>query len=259
MALVIKELNDSVAVLTINHCEKLNALSGALIQEIREALMDFKHQHARVIILRAPEGTRIWSAGHDIRELPKGDRDPLSWNDPLRILIREIESYPTPIIAMIDGGVWGGACEVAMACDMVYASPDATFYFTPAKLGVPYNVTGVLNLMTMIDMPILKEMVFTAEPVSAERAYGLGIVNHVVPADQLFDFTMKKAATMAANSPLSISVFKEQLRILADAMPVTTDVFERIQEMRRVVYSSQDYKEGIQAFYEKRKPQFDGC
>ena len=111
----------------------------------------------------------------------------------------------------------------------------------------------------MIALPILKEMVFTAEPVSAERALSLGMVNDVVSSDKLFDFTMHKATIIAANAPLSISVFKEQLRILADAMPVTTDVFERIQEMRRVVYSSQDYREGIQAFYEKRKPKFDGC
>jgi len=257
--LVIKEFKDSIAVLTLNHSAKLNALSSELIQAFRDALCDFRHHNARVVILRAAEGSRTWSAGHDVHELPKGDRDPLGWDDPLRILVREIEEYPIPIIAMIEGGVWGGSCEVVMACDLIFAAPEATFAFTPAKLGVPYNVTGVLNLMTMIDMPILKEMVFTAEPLTAERAFSLGIINHVVSSEQLFDFTMEKAATIAANSPLSISVFKEQLRILADAMPVTPDVFERIQEMRRIVYSSKDYKEGLQAFYDKRKPRFKGC
>ena len=78
-----------------------------------------------------------------------------------------------PVIAMIEGSVWGGACELAITCDLVIATPDATFAFTPARLGVPYNTAGILNMMKSIGMPLLKEMLFTARPISAERALQL--------------------------------------------------------------------------------------
>ncbi len=87
----------------------------------------------RAVVLRAKPGVKIWSAGHDVDELPEGHRDPLGWSDPLRRLIRAIEKHPAPVIAMIEGGVWGGACEAAMACDIVIAAPNATFALTPAN------------------------------------------------------------------------------------------------------------------------------
>ena len=135
----------------------------------------FARERIRVVVLRAPPGMRIWSSGHDVRELPEGGRDPLGWDDPLRYFVRAIEECPAPVIAMIEGGVWGGACEVAFACDLIIAAPNATFAVTPARLGVPYNVTGMLTLLNAGSARVVKEMAFTARPVSAERAERLGI------------------------------------------------------------------------------------
>jgi methylmalonyl-CoA decarboxylase len=101
-------------------------------------------------------------------------------------------------------------------------------------------------------------MAFTAKPMPAERAERLGMINYVVPHEQLEQFTFELARTIAANAPLSVAVMKEQLRILGGAHPMSPQGFERIQGLRRVVYDSQDYQEGLRAFKEKRAPRFRG-
>jgi len=258
LSLVLSSLNERIGTITLNHPAKRNALSEAMVEQIVQALAQLKNEQARVAILRAPPGTKVWSAGHDVTELPAGRRDPLGWDDPLRLLIREIENFPAPVIAMVEGGVWGGACETVLACDLIVAAPEATFAVTPAKLGVPYNVSGMLTFLNAASLRIVKEMVFTAQPVPAERAERLGIINHVIAAEQIEAFTLELARTIANNAPLSIAVMKEQLRILAGAHPMTPQGFERVQGLRRLVYDSEDYLEGVQAFLQKRKPVFQG-
>jgi len=258
MPLVLMTMEDSIGTIVLNHPEKRNALSQALIADLLEALKAFRDQSARVIILRAPEGAKVWSAGHDVSELPQSHRDPLGWDDPLRQLIREIENYPAPIIAMVEGSVWGGACEAAFACDIVIAAEDATFAITPAKLGVPYNLSGLLTFMNVISLHVAKEMAFTALPVTAARAERIGIINRVVPQQNLKQQTYDMAKQIAKNSPLSIAVMKEELNLLSNAYDLSPVMFERIQSLRRVVYNSRDYQEGIRAFLEKRAPTFTG-
>jgi methylmalonyl-CoA decarboxylase len=252
------EVRDQIGVITLDHPAKRNALSKALVDEIMAALADFKARRLRVAILRAGPGAKVWSAGHDVDELPESRRDPLGWDDPLRYLIREIETFPAPVIAMIEGTVWGGASETVFACDLIVATPETTFAITPARLGVPYNIAGVLTFLNAASMRIGKEMAFTAKPLGAERAERLGMINYVVPVEDLEPFTFGLAATICENAPLSIAVMKEQLRILAGARPMSPQGFERVQGLRRLVYDSDDYQEGIRAFKEKRRPVFRG-
>lgn len=258
MALVNTSIDGHVGTITLNNSEKRNALSDALVGEVVAAFRDFGERRLRVVILRAMPGVKVWSAGHDVGELPEGRRDPLGWDDPLRHLIREIEEFPAPVIAMIEGTVWGGASETVFACDLIVAAPEATFAVTPAKLGVPYNVTGMLTFLNAASIRIVKELLFTAKPMTAERAERVGAINYVVPSGELEAFTYGLANDIALLAPLSISVMKEQLRVLSGAHPVSPRGFERVQGLRRVVYDSYDYGEGISAFREKRKPTFRG-
>lgn len=258
MTLILKEYRDTTGVLTFNHPAKRNALSAGLIEELISGLSEMQAAGVRAAILRAPAEATIWSAGHDVSELPPHGRDPLAYNDPLRRAVRAIEDFPAPVIALIQGSVWGGACEIALTCDMQIVTPDVTFALTPAKLGVPYNTVGILNLMKTICLPVLKEMLFTANTISAERALHAGMVNHILPPEKIEDFTFDLAARIAEMSPLCVALFKEELRILEESRPLSPEVFERLEGLRREVYDSRDYEEGLRAFREKRKPAFSG-
>jgi methylmalonyl-CoA decarboxylase len=258
MSRILSTIDGFVGTITLDHPEKRNALSESMVQAIIAALEDFQRRSVRVVVLRAQPGTKVWSSGHDVGELPEGRRDPLGWDDPLRHLIRQIEYLPAPVIAMIEGSVWGGASETVFACDLIVAVPDTTFAVTPAKLGVPYNVSGVMTFLNAANLRIVKELMFTAKPMPAERAERLGIINHMVPAAELEAFTYGLAAEIAMLAPLSVAVMKEQLRILAGARPMSPQGFERVQGLRRIVYDSEDYQEGIRAFRAKRAPEFRG-
>lgn len=258
MALIETDIRDTVATVTLHDPARRNSLSAALIDELSSAFTTLQAGAIRAVVLRAKPGVKTWSSGHDVRELPTNGRDPLTYNDPLRQVIRTIQHFPAPVIALVEGGVWGGACEMVMSCDMVVAAETATFAITPAKLGVPYNMAGTLNLIQSVSLPVIKEMLFRARPVPAARAKEVGLVNHVVPTEQLDAAVQAIIDDLLANSPLVIALLKEQLQVLAAAYPLSPGTFERIQGMRREIYDSQDYQEGIRAFFEKRAPKFTG-
>ncbi len=258
MSLVLASLSETIGTITLNNPQKRNALSTDLIDQLMTALKMMASPDVRVVVLRSAKGEKVWSSGHDVHELPLSKRDPLTYTDPLRQVIRAIHEHPHPVLAMVEGSVWGGACELIISCDLVVASQAASFTITPAKLGVPYNLSGVLNLVRATNLLFIKEALFTAKPINAERAAVVGMVNHVVPIDELEYFTYQLATRIAENSPLVVSVLKEQIRVITEAAPLNPEGFERVQALRRAVYDSEDYKEGIQAFFEKRKPKFSG-
>ena len=258
LATVDVETSNNIGVITLNNPRKRNALSTELINALCSALEEMRKQEVRVVIVRAPAGSRVFSSGHDVRELPTTGRDPLTYNDPLRRVIRAIELFPAPVIAMIEGSVWGGACELVMSCDVIVAADDCTFAITPAKLGMPYNISGVQNFLNSGGIPLCKEMLFTASPLPVQRLVDRGIVSHAVPRDQLESVTRTIAEEISSNSPLVMGLLKEEMRLLSISHNLGPETFERVQAMRRQIYDSADYQEGIRAFLEKRHPQFQG-
>lgn len=258
MNLILTEFTDQIGWITMNNDTKRNALSFEMLCNLIDAIDEMQLRQARVVVIRANKGAKIWSAGFNIDELPRDGRDPLAYDNPLQQVIRSIMDFPAPVIAMAEGSIWGGACTLAFVCDILIGTPGTTLAITPAKIGVPYHTSGILQFLDIVGAHTAKEMFFTAEPITAEKALTLGILNHMVDPEILEEFTLSLARKIIANSPLSIQVIKEQLNILGNALPITPQTFEHIDMLRRIAGTSKDYLEGLCAFTEKRKPTFRG-
>ena len=255
---VLTDVVGQVGIITLADRDKRNAIGAEMASRVIAALESLRARQVRAIVLRAAPGMSVWSAGHDIGELPPGKRDPLGYDDPLEELIRAVRTFPAPVVAMVHGTVWGGALDLVLSCDLAVADETASFAITPANLGLPYNITGLLHFQGRLPINVIKEMFFTAAPIDARKAKEWLLVNHLVPWDRLESFTVELAATMATKSPLAIAVIKEQLRVLSDYQPIAAQVYERVQGLRRQAYDSSDYLEGLEAFAQRRQPIFRG-
>jgi methylmalonyl-CoA decarboxylase len=230
MALIRTNTADGVGTLAFDNYAHRNALSAGLIAELIAALAGMR-EAARVVVLRSIAKNAVWSAGHDLHELSPKGQDPLAWNDPLEQLLREIGDFPAPVIAMIDGSVWGGACDLVLDCDISLGDEAATFSFVPAKLGLPYNLSGVQRFVTRLPPNVAMEMACTADPVDAERALRVNILNHLVPTAELEARTYAMAKTIAGRHREAIAAFKAQARLLM-ATPVASP--ERLEYVERI-------------------------
>ena len=257
-AIVQTAMQGQVGIITLADQHKRNAIGARMANGIMAALASLQAQDVRAIVIRAAEGMSVWSAGHDIGELPQGRRDPLGYDDPLEGLLRAIRTFPAPIVAMVHGTVWGGALDLVLSCDLVTGDETASFAITPANLGLPYNTTGLLHFVGRLPLNLIKEMFFTAAPLDAQKAKEWMVVNHLVASDELEAVTLELAGIMATKSPMAMAVIKEQLRVLTDYQPIAAQVYERLQGLRRQAYDSSDYLEGLRAFAEKRQPIFRG-
>ena len=199
---------------------------------------------------------KVWSAGHDIKEIPTDGSDPISWNVPFEILLRRVREFPVPVIGMIEGSVWGGACDLAATMDMLVGTPSASFAITPARLGLPYNAAGLVHFLGVLPLHIVKEMLFTAQPLLAEDASRLGLLNRLAPPEELEAAAFGLARDVASRAPLAIRVLKAELRNLSRGPALAAEDLENIQTMRQQAYRSEDFREGIAAFLNRRAPAF---
>ena len=249
----------SVVEVTMTNASRRNAMSAALLGELEEALQAAESAGCRALVFRAEPGVSTWSAGYDIAELPTDGSDPLTWTNPLEGFLHAVRRAPFPVIAAVEGGVWGGACEFVLTCDLIVAVRTATFAITPARLGVPYNTAGVENVLGAVPLNVAKEMFFTAEPISAQAMADYGVVNRLVADTEEMSATAAEIGRRIASlAPLAIKAIKGEMTALTDARSLTSDDFERLTALRRDAWTSEDYQEGIRAFTQKRAPRFDG-
>lgn len=259
MTLLRTETAGHVTTLTITNDRQRNALSSALLSELTAAVLSAEAGSTRALIIRAEPGVSTWSAGHDITELPSDGTDPLTWTNPLENLFRTIRRTPFPVIAAVEGGVWGGACDLVLTCDLVVAMRTASFAITPAKLGVPYNTAGVAHFVSSLPLNIAKEMFFTSNPLTAEQMAGFGVVNRLVASEPELTSEARVLATRIASlAPLAIAAIKAEMTALTDASPLTSSTFEHLTSRRNLAWRSSDYREGIAAFIERRSANFTG-
>ena len=251
------QIANNIGVATINN-PPVNSLSSDVCEKLLESFDEFEKARVRVVIIGANPNTKIWSAGHEIREIPLDGQDAVTWTTGFERVLHRVRNCPAPVIAMLHSSVWGAACDLAVTCDLAIGTPGTTFAITPVKLGISYNTAGMSHFLGALPLHIIKEMVFTGNPLSAEDAYRLGLLNRLVSPEMLEATTMEIAGTIAGRAPLAVSVVKAELNSLSRGVPMSADEFEFIQAARRAAFRSDDLKEGVQAFFEKRTPVFQG-
>ncbi len=220
------------------------------------ALASFESAGVRAVVIRTATPSAVWSAGHDIDELPVRGVDPLPFADPLEELLRAVRGYPGAVIAMVHGTVWGGACDLVLNCDMVVGDDTAAFAVTPARLGLPYSASGIQYFLARLPLNVVNELIMTADLISADRAHDVGILNRLVGADELEACTYALARTVRSRSGESIRAYKLQATTFVRAVALSAQDSQWINQLRHDVYSGDDYAEGIAAFQEKRPPNY---
>ncbi len=249
-------VDDKVGTVALDNFAKRNALGAVTVQEIQHALDEFEGQGVRAVVLRTAAPVHVWSAGHDIDELPVRGVDPLPFADPLEELLRSVRGYPGAVIAMVHGTVWGGACDLVLNCDMVVGDDTAAFAVTPARLGLPYSASGIQYFLARLPLNVVNELIMTADLIPAERAYAVGILNHLVAGDALEARTYELARKVRSRSGEAIRAYKLQATTFVRAVALSAQDSQWINQLRHDVYSGDDYAEGIAAFHEKRPPDF---
>ncbi|MFN0139141.1 MAG: enoyl-CoA hydratase/isomerase family protein [Pyrinomonadaceae bacterium] len=250
------EKRGAVAVLTINRPDKLNALNTKVHTEGVAALDDLrKDDDVRVLVITGA-GEKSFVAGADISEFE--GQTPVTQRDAFheRSLFNSIDAFPKPVIAMVNGFCLGGGNELAMACDIRMASENAKFSQPEINLGIMCGGGGTQRLTHLIGEGRSMEMVLTGDMIDAATAEKFGLVNHVFPADQLEAETMKLAEKIAEKAPIALQLSKEAVKFASRSN--LDEGLRREVDLFAICFSTEDKKEGVAAFLEKRKPTFKG-
>jgi len=253
---VLLDRRDRVAVITINRPEKRNALNIQTRAEGAAILDELRADDSVRVVIITGAGDKAFIAGADIAEF--ADRTAISQREIMleRGLFNAVDTFPKPIIAMVNGYCLGGGCEVALACDIRVASENASFGQPEINLGIIPGGGGTQRLPRLVGEGKAMEMILTGEILDAQTAFNLGLVNHVVPADQLEIKTMEIANRIAEKSPIALRLAKEAIKLASRSN--LDEGLRREVDLFALCFSSADKDEGVTAFLEKRKPEFKG-
>lgn len=250
------EKRDRVAVITINRPDKLNALNIKTREEGAALLDELRNDESVGVVVITGAGEKAFVAGADIGEF--AGRTSITQRDVMmgRSLFTAIDTFPKPVIAMINGFCLGGGCELALACDIRIASENATFGQPEIKLGIIPGGGGTQRLTRLVGEGKAMELILTGDFINAQAALSLGLVNHVVPLDQLQTKTMEIANRMADKSPIALQLAKEAVKLASRSN--LDEGLRREVDLFALCFSTEDKDEGVAAFLEKRKPAFKG-
>ncbi len=251
--ILVEKLEGRVGLIRLNRPRALNALSSALVRELMDALRALNaDDEVGCIVITGSE--RVFAAGADIKEMSTATPvemlavDLLDW-DALR-------KAKKPVIAAVSGWALGGGCELAMACDMIVASETATFGQPEINLGIIPGAGGTQRLIRAVGKALAMEMILNARNLSAEEAYQFGLVNRVVPAESYLDEALTLAREIAARAPVAVRLAKEAVNKAYEMTLAEGLAYE--QRAFFLLFSTEDQREGMQAFMEKRKPEWKG-
>lgn len=245
------EKQDNIAIVTINRPEALNALNSTVITNLEQVVTTLENDRdIRCMILTG--AGRSFVAGADIGEQCSLDLDGgRRWGQRGSALMRRIEKLEFPTIAAVNGFALGGGCELALSCDIILASEKAKFGQPEVGLGIIPGFGGTQRMARIIGTGPAMELIYTADTIDAQRALEIGMVNHVVPADQLMDEAMKLAQKICTNAQKAIRASKLAIRRGIDCDISTAVSYEALAFA--TCFGTEDQKEGMQAFLEKRK------
>jgi enoyl-CoA hydratase/carnithine racemase len=251
---------EAVARLTLNNPEKRNPLDHEVLDAIAAVLPELADGiETRCVVITG--AGRAFSAGYDIGAIPdqsfEQDAEALVAH-PFDDAMEAISAHPYPIVAAINGHCLGGGLELAIRCDLRVCAAGAKLGMPPAKLGLIYSHTGLARFIDVVGVAYTRELFLTGRNVTAERAERIGLVNWTVADDEVESATLALAAEVAAGAPLSITGNKLAIETLAGFPRLTTEQEAQLIELRRSCFASEDFREGIRAFAEKRKPHWRG-
>jgi enoyl-CoA hydratase/carnithine racemase len=250
MTSVLVEQHGAVLVATLNRPEARNAIDASVMAGIAEAVERAEADDDLRALLLTAAGDGVFCAGMDLRAFAAGN---IGAAPPAYLRLLE-GTAAVPVVAAVQGGAVGGGCELVLGADVVVASTAAFFGLPEVKRGL-FAGLGVLQVGRRLPLAIALELALTGDRMDATRAERFGLVNEVVPAEQLYDVALALATRIAANAPLSLAATKELVRAGASG---TDDVRGRLADWSQRVFGSDDAKEGAAAFLGKRDPVWSG-
>ncbi len=253
---VLIEIDDGIGVVTVNRPQLRNALSSETVEALESALREVE-ANADVKVVVITGAGKAFVAGADIKEMSTMDTAAArAFSQRGHRLITLMEQMKKPIIAAVNGYALGGGLELALACDFIYAAEEARLGLPEVTLGVIPGFGGTQNLPRLIGPSRSKELIFTGRQLTAQQAREWGLVNEVVPADELMTRVMELAQNIARNGTLAISTAKEAV---VSGLNVTKENGLRLEgALFGLLFDSEDQKEGMHAFLEKRPAAFKG-